>query len=949
MKAWTLVLAAAGLSSLALAQRVTPRPWPQESSDIPADPRLHFGVLENGLRFAWASNGEPAQHCCLRLHVAVGSLAEEDGERGMAHFLEHMAFNGSAHFPAGALAKWFQRHGLALGADSNASTGYSRTVYVIDLPAADATSIGQGLGVLRDFADGLLLSEAEVEREKGVIDGEERESDSAERRLITRRVTAEFAGTRLPLCDPLGTKSARDGFDSAALRRFYAKWYRADAMTVVVVGDFGKLDPAPLVRAAFQSLPAPSGARPVPPALGGPTLHTPFFYLHEPEVPVARIWIDRLTTEVSRTTTRAHLQEQLPLDLALVMLGVRLAELARQENAPFLSAGIADEQELELRHFGRAVCDGLSLTCVATPETWKAALTACEQEVRRAIRHGFRLPELLGAQAAVLGQALERVQVAKKQPSAVLVDELLSAADGTLVPSDTATLLALRRAVLEKVTVDHCRDALAAAWDGGRLVIGLGGGVELGENALALLSRAHEASTSAAAPTPTAPDPGRFAYASTPTNVPQANRSEIADLGLLRASFPNGVELFVKKTDFEPHTIHVRVSAGEGLLGLEPERCALGYVATRVFKAAGLAAHGEDELRSLSGGSRVEFRVEADRCLLAGATVAPDLLRECEVLCAYLDHPGWREEGMARFAKTLAPEYEGYAHAHESALRLSFLPELHGGDPRFGVPSRASVEAVKLADVRAWLEPALRGAPVQVVFVGDVEVERVLKAAAQTFGKLAPRRALEAHADRRRVTVQGGLRREYEIDTEIRSSLVAVAFPAGDVRAAARRWDLAFLGTILSDRLREVVREELGASYSPSASADVDERFEGGGILWLQSTGAPGRESAVADACLAVARTLAEQGTTDEEIGRLRRPFLEHLRAARDVNDFWVEVLTDALRRPEALDELRSVEEHFRGLRARALNDLAREVLRSEQASVAIVRPALTRAPAQAR
>jgi len=186
------------------SKAVETRKWEHERSDIAADPRIHFGRLDNGMRYAWMKNVEPKQRCYLRLHVDVGSLAEKDDERGMAHYLEHMAFNGSRHYPAGTLIEWFQKHGMAFGADTNASTGFSETVYQIDLPTSDKDSITEGLGVLRDFADGLLLEKKEVDSERGVIDAEERERDSPDYRMLVRSWDIELAGTRIPQRIPIG-------------------------------------------------------------------------------------------------------------------------------------------------------------------------------------------------------------------------------------------------------------------------------------------------------------------------------------------------------------------------------------------------------------------------------------------------------------------------------------------------------------------------------------------------------------------------------------------------------------------------------------------------------------------------------------------------------------------------------------------------------------------------
>src|SRR5262245_43523583 len=250
------------------ARDVAPRPWEHATSDVPVDPRIHFGALDNGLRWAWARNGEPQKRCYLRLHVDVGSLAEEEDELGLAHFLEPLAFNGSAHFPAGTLIEWFQKHGMAFGADTNAHTSFSETVYKLDLPNADEATLREGLRVLRDFADGLLLAQEEIDREKGVIDGEERERDSAGWRVFLRELDELYAGTRVAVRLPIGKHEVRAGFTSASIGSFYRKWYRPDAMTLVAVGDLGALDPAPLFTEFFGSMRAPDSQRPEEPPIG---------------------------------------------------------------------------------------------------------------------------------------------------------------------------------------------------------------------------------------------------------------------------------------------------------------------------------------------------------------------------------------------------------------------------------------------------------------------------------------------------------------------------------------------------------------------------------------------------------------------------------------------------------------------------------------------------------
>src|SRR5262245_25357871 len=172
-------------------------PWPHEESDLPPDPALHFARLDNGLRVAWRSAARPAGHCSLRLVVHVGSREENDGELGMAHFVEHMAFNGTRRFPGTSIVEWFQRQGMAFGRDVNAFTSFASTTYAIDLPRSDDASVREGLEVLADFATGMLFTPAEVDAEKGVIDAEERERSSPEARAQEEGLRRLASGTRV--------------------------------------------------------------------------------------------------------------------------------------------------------------------------------------------------------------------------------------------------------------------------------------------------------------------------------------------------------------------------------------------------------------------------------------------------------------------------------------------------------------------------------------------------------------------------------------------------------------------------------------------------------------------------------------------------------------------------------------------------------------------------------
>ena len=176
-----LILTTATVFSLfagAFAHATFPGPFSHEVTDLPPDPNAVWGQLDNGMKYAILPHDEPPGRISLRLLVDAGSLNESEAQRGLAHFLEHMAFNGTTHFAPDEMVEYFQRIGMAFGADTNAHTGFDETVYKIELPENSATYLKEGLKVLRDYADGMLLLDEEIEKERGVILAEKRSRDS---------------------------------------------------------------------------------------------------------------------------------------------------------------------------------------------------------------------------------------------------------------------------------------------------------------------------------------------------------------------------------------------------------------------------------------------------------------------------------------------------------------------------------------------------------------------------------------------------------------------------------------------------------------------------------------------------------------------------------------------------------------------------------------------------
>ena len=312
-------------------------PLPQEGSDIPADAAVKWGILKNGLRYAILPNVEPPKRVSMRLFVDAGSLMETDEQQGLAHFLEHMAFNGTKNFPAGEMVEYFQRLGMGFGNHTNAHTSFNETVYKLELPNSDAAMIGEGMTLLRDYADGMLLLPDEIDDERGIILSEKRTRDSVSWRTFVEQIKFGFPEQRISNRMPIGTDEVITGAPRERFVEFYENWYTPNRMAVIVVGDVEVAAIEALISTHFDGM-AVREKRPAPPMGEMSKRGFATHYHHEAEAGEASVSIEVLKPRVDPPDNSERRAYDLHLMLASQMIDRRLERIAKEEDSPISSA-----------------------------------------------------------------------------------------------------------------------------------------------------------------------------------------------------------------------------------------------------------------------------------------------------------------------------------------------------------------------------------------------------------------------------------------------------------------------------------------------------------------------------------------------------------------------------------------------------------------------------------
>src|SRR3954465_12628050 len=354
---------------------------------LPRDPKVIVGTLPNGLRYYIRQNARPEKRAELRLVVNAGSILEDEDQRGLAHFVEHTAFNGTTHFKKNDLISYLQSIGVRFGADLNASTGFDETVYILPVPTDTARILDKAFEILEDWAHGQVFDSTEVVNERGVVLEEWRGNRGANERMMQTWLPIAFKGSKYALRIPIGSDPIIKSAQPSLLRRFYKDWYRPDLQAVVAVGDFDPAKIEALIKQHFSNIPKAKNPRPRTEATI-PDNATPLIAIaKDKEAQGSSVELDFKMPKPTMKTVGDY-RRMLIQNLALSMFNNRFNEITQKPNAPFLGAG-ASVSGFLARHtapvnVGASVKDGGIL------EGAEALLT----ETRRVQQFGFLESEL---------------------------------------------------------------------------------------------------------------------------------------------------------------------------------------------------------------------------------------------------------------------------------------------------------------------------------------------------------------------------------------------------------------------------------------------------------------------------------------------------------------------------------------------------------------------------
>lgn len=894
----------------------------EPNTTIKTSARINEGVLANGMRYFIVENQTPKNEVVVRMRVGVGSMYEASEDAGIAHFLEHMAFNGSKNVPEGEMISILERYGLRFGADTNASTSFEETIYKLDLPKNDAETLETALFLMRETASNLTIEPDAVVAEIPVVQSEYEARNNIYMEAYKASLAQWSKGLHYIDRFPIGTLATISGLTAESVKAFYDTHYYPANTQLIIVGDIDAKETLNKIEAAFGDWDKPNintgfeaGSLVVNDdvnvaTFSGPNLPTQVSLFY---VTPARLQPD---TIVNR---RANYVEQ----IANGILSYRLNSLVLAGNAPF--EGVGSSHGLT---FNQA--DVSQVIAQMQPDKWAESLSALVLEIRRMVEFGVSEQELIRQVKAIRNSLVTTAQSEDTLPSGAFANAILGNITTGEILNEPSASLDLFVELMETFSVEEINEVITRQFTRIPPTIfiqfaeqetALPSSNEIKgvyDNALTQSVTANEAQAIKA-----------FAYTQfgEPGKVIEKSYNDAYDYSSY--TFANGVRLNVKATELVKEKVLIRVRYGSGTKALPQSLAGLNDL-YNFYIVGGLGEHSVNELRELLSDKNVSLSFSADFNGYGGtfSTSNDTLSEQLQLITAYITDPGYSETVLPLFRKNVEQGAKQRKNTIAAVKSYEVSNAIYGDDHRMGPAPVDAVLARDFNELKTVLKAALERGPMTITVVGDINVDNVVDEIAKTLGSLdinvpAPR---HEWIEGIRLQAPNNVILTHEGNPE--NASLTRYFKTTDNSDLSVALQLRVLAAVLQLKVQDVIREELGASYSPSARASGSNDIKGDGMLFLDTLTTPAQLALVETTFDELIAGVKVPGNiTEDEVKRAIEPMLASLKGAKERNGFWLSRLSALHTKPDTFAKFEAAPDIYSSITPEDLTQLAQRYL----------------------
>ncbi|MDE6151302.1 MAG: insulinase family protein [Prevotella sp.] len=814
----TVIVALFAVLSYALAQMPT-------LPKLPTDPKTRIGKLDNGLTYYIRHNEFPEKVANFYIAQRVGSIQENDDQRGLAHFLEHMAFNGSTHFKDNELIEYLRTLGVAFGADLNAYTSIEQTVYNIDnVPTARQTALDSCLLVLQDWSNGLLLLPADIDKERGVIHGEWAMRNSAMQRMLERNLPAMYPGCKYGHRLPIGTMEVVDNFKPEALRAYYEKWYHPENQAIIVIGDIDVDHTEKMIKEMFGNIKAHANAAHVEPVEVPDNEEAIYIFDKDKEMQYSIFMIDMKSDPLPREmmNTQAEYMNSYLSDLVCMMFNSRMRELSQEPDCPFIQLTMSYGSYIYSK-----TKDAFDITVVAKEGKSREALLAAVRELKRLKEYGFTGGEFVRAKEEFLSQREKDYSNRDKRKNTELYRQCVNHyLDGAAMPdpdldyqiwqalAQQIPLDIINQGLKQSITINEDKNLVVACFaqekDGAQYLTV--------DDMKAIVAEGRNEAVAAWV------DNTKNEPLISEENMPKAGKikSEKKNdvLGYTELTLSNGAKVILKKTDFKDDEVLLRgwADGGKCMYG-DADNSNMKFI-NSIMGTVGLGNFTNNELEKALAGKQANVSLDLSNLVhsgVRGQSTPKDLETMMQLLYLYFTAPQKDEKAYNTLMKSLETQLKNRDLQPATALSDTLTLALYSNNPRFAPATVADLPNVSLDRCLQIMRERFANAnDFTFTIIGNFDEMAIRPLICKYIASL-PGKGKKAKVTDIRTLFKGDIVKDFKRKMETPQPTVLQVLHAQADYTLENEILASYVGEVLSQMLLKDVREDAGAAYSCGA------------------------------------------------------------------------------------------------------------------------------------
>lgn len=897
------------------------------SEKLPIDPNVKIGKLKNGLTYYIRHNSRPENKVELRLVVNAGSILEDDDQQGLAHFTEHMAFNGTKNFQKNDLVSFLQSIGVEFGADLNAYTGFDETVYILPIPTEKKENVEKGFQILEDWASTIGFDDSEIDKERGVVLEESRLGKGAEDRMFRAVYPKLFEGSKYAERLPIGKDDILKNFKYDAIKRFYRDWYRPDLMAVVVVGDLDPAEAETYVRKHFEHLKNPKNPRPREEATVHGRTKSEGIVVTDPEATNHIVEVHYSYKKEKKEETLGDYREYLVRRLFTSMLSQRMQELTQKAEPPFVFGGTF------IGGYARGYEEFQSLAYLGQGGV-EPALNALIIENERARKFGFTEPELDRTKKMLLKSIERSYNERDKTESGNLVDEYVRHFLSHEPIPGIENEFKYYNEFIEGISLDEVNKYAAAtvpADNANKLVVLTGPEkatfkIPSGEELLSMAEKAAQADVVAYEEKSVATALMESPPAAGKITAEKQNKA----LGTTELTLGNGVKVILKPTDFKNDQVVMSATrfGGQYLFDVK-DRYSAEYAST-VVGQMGIAGFSPVDLRKVLAGKNasVSPRIGPLSETLSGGSSANDVEEMLQLVYLYFTDPREDKELFQSFVSKQQALYQNMMSDPQFTFQDSIVKILyknHPWAPQLPRPENfAKIDLDK--SMQMYRERFGDASGFTFVLVGKFDVAEIKPLLATYLGSLPAKGTKSSYKDSGVRPVKGVVKEEVRKGTE-QKSFIRMFWNGEAPYSPDEQLKLQALTDVMNIKLIESLREELGSIYGGGMFGNLSKHPYNSYSVGVSLPCGPENVDALIKATHDQIEKMKASGPSEDDLNKVKETWRQQHEVNLKDNAFWARQLIQSIETGTDPERVLNFDERVKALSAKDVQATAKKYL----------------------